>query len=135
MTAQPLLVPRPIGRLRVLAGRRPSRPVLSPWMLFSVVVVVAMLGIVLARTSLDAGAYELAGLDNQITLAQETNTKLRLDIATLESPERIGPLAVEMGLTYPTERITVFVDGSAGPKDAADPRWAEIDRYALVATP
>lgn len=121
--------------MKVLSGRRQRRPVFSPWMVFSAVVVVAMLGLVLSRTSLDAGAFELAELERRIATAQADNTRLRLEIATLESPERIGPLAIEMGLIYPVERITVFVDGSSAPDGDPDPRWAGIERYALVQQP
>ncbi|MDH3517391.1 MAG: hypothetical protein OEM66_00530 [Acidimicrobiia bacterium] len=135
MTARPAVAPGQAARLRVLAGKRIRRPVLSPWMVFSAVVVVAILGLVIARTSLDSGAYDLARLERDIAIAQAHNTRLRLEIATLESPERIGPKALEMGLTYPSERITVFVDGSSGPDGVPDPRWAGIERYALVQTP
>ncbi len=135
MTARPAVAPGNAAKLRVLSGKRIRRPVVSPWMVFSLVVVVAMLGLVMARTSLDAGAFELAQLEREIAVAQADNTRLRLEIATLESPERVGPLAIEMGMTYPSDRITVFVDGSAGADGVPDPRWAGIERYALVQTP
>jgi cell division protein FtsL len=70
-----------------------------------------MFGLVVARTSLDAGAFELADLNQQIAAEQDRQQLLELEVARLESPTRIAPLADEMGLVYPDDRRTLFVDG------------------------
>lgn len=133
MTARPLRIPRPAGGLRVVQGRTIRKPVVAPWMAFTLVVVVAFVGLAIARTAMDQGAFELAELDRRIAVEETRNQHLRLDVSRLESPARIGPLAEEMGLVYPEDRVLVVVRGVAGPGPDEDPRWAAIDRYAAAA--
>ena len=97
-------------RLRVVQGRL-RRPAVAPWLGFAVVFVVAMLGLALARTALDRGAFELSELTRRLTVAETDNQRLRLEVARLESPARIGPLAEGMGLVYPSGRTLLLVDG------------------------
>ena len=53
--------------LRVVKGRKfNGRPRLTPWLAFTLVVVVALFGIVVTQTSLDRGAFELAELNRSI---------------------------------------------------------------------
>ncbi|MFP5331856.1 MAG: hypothetical protein ACLGHX_05820, partial [Acidimicrobiia bacterium] len=66
--------------------------------------------------------------------ARTENTQLRLEVARLESPTRVAPLAEQMGMVFPTERDTVVVERIADPDQPADPRWASIGRYAAAAT-
>jgi hypothetical protein len=103
---------RPAG-LRVIGGRRSVRPQVAPFALFGIVVVASMLGIVMARTSLDAGAFQLTELNGRITAETERQALLTLEIAQLESPTRIGPLAEEMGLIHPETRTVLLIDGIA----------------------
>ncbi|MGF1664660.1 MAG: hypothetical protein ACFCVC_00145 [Acidimicrobiia bacterium] len=110
---------RPAG-LRVIGGRRSVRPQVAPFALFGVVVIASMLGIVMARTSLDAGAFQLTELNGQIAAETERQALLTLEIAQLESPTRIGPLAQEMGLVHPETRTVLLVDGIADELDPAD---------------
>ncbi len=132
MTARPLRSPALRPPLRVLSGRRPRLPSVAPWMVFTLVVVVAFVGLVLARTALDRGAFELADLDTRIAQAETENTQLRLEIARLENPARIAPLAEEMGFVYPDRRSPLLVAGVVVDHRGADPRWAEIDRLAAA---
>lgn len=133
-TARPLSQTRNPGRsLSVITGTRAGRPVIAPWVVFSLVVVLALFGLVLSRTTLDEGAYELAELTQEIAEAQTQNQRLRLEVARLESPARIAPAAAELGLVYPTERLLMTVPGVVAQSSDSDPRWATLDRYASEA--
>ena len=135
MTARPLRQARAGGRgLRVIQGAQSRHPVITPWIAFVLVVVVALCGIVLTRTTLDKGAFELAELDQQLATAQVRNQHLRLEIARLESPGRVAPSAELLGMVYPDERTLMTVDGVVVVANDPDPRWAGLDRYAAAAS-
>ncbi len=118
--------------LRVLTGRRQRRQPLGPWVIFSAVAVVAFLGMVLTRTSLDRIAIELTVAESQLAEAKSLNQRLRLEIARLESPARIAPAAQALGMVYPQSSNRLVVEGVIG-DTVADPRWAEINRFAAQA--
>lgn len=86
------------------------RPALAPWMIMAIVGIAAFLGLVFARTSLDNSAFELAELSEAIEQETALNRELRLEIARLENPARIAPLAVEMGLVIPEQTYQLLVD-------------------------
>lgn len=130
---------RPIGRqsaaaahgLRVIMGKRHAgRAHLTPWLAFTLVVVVALTGVVLTQTALDRGAFDLGDLDREIAVAQTLNQQLRLEVARLESPGRVGPIADGMGLVYPDDRQTVFVNGVVDQVVEGDQRWSSIAEFA-----
>lgn len=102
--------PAPKEGLRVLRGRRLHRPTLAPWMVMVLIGVVAFLGLGFARTSLDKSAFELDRLNRAITEQAAMNEQLRLEIARLENPARVAPLAEEMGLVFPGETRQLLVD-------------------------
>lgn len=77
--------------------------------------VVAFLGLGFARTSLDHSAFELSELNEQIDAQLALNQKLRLEIARLENPARIAPLAQEMGMVIPTDTNQLLVDLDTAP--------------------
>jgi cell division protein FtsL len=78
--------------------------------------VVAFLGLGFARTSLDRSAFELDRLDRAISEQEALNEQLRLEIARMENPARIAPLAEEMGLVIPKNTQQLLVDlGDGGP--------------------
>lgn len=131
MTAQPLRHPRTRPGLRVVAGKKAARPAMGPWVVFSMVAIVAFLGMVATRTSLDRSAIELAGIEAEIDEARDTNQLLRLEIGRLESPARVAPLAREMGMIYPDHSQRLLVAGVIR-GDSSDPRWAEIGRMAAT---
>ncbi len=122
MTARPLPRPATEETLRVLKGRRRSRPVLAPWMIVVVIAVAGFLGLGFARTSLDKSAFELAELDRAIAEQTALNQRFRLDIARLESPARIAPLAEELGFVLPAETNRILVD-----LEPTGPALAEAD--------
>ena len=110
MIARPQPAPAPQQRLRVLRGRKLRKPTIAPWMIMVIVGIVAFLGLVFARTSLDNAAFELAELNRAIVEQTELNRDLRIEIARLENPARIAPMAEEMGLVIPAETHQLLVD-------------------------
>jgi predicted lysophospholipase L1 biosynthesis ABC-type transport system permease subunit len=116
MTARPLRRVVEADPLRVLKGRRLNRPSLAPWMIMALIGVVAFLGLGFARTSLDRSAFELSELTTSIDEATAVNQGLSLEIARLENPARIAPLAEDLGLVIPSNTNQLLVDLSpAGP--------------------
>ena len=98
-------------RLRVLKGKKRMRkPSMAPWMIMVVIAVVAFLGLGFARTSLDKSAFDLAELNQSINEQVALNQELRLEVARLENPARIAPLADELGLVLPVETNQLLVD-------------------------
>lgn len=104
--------PRPRSRegIRVLRGKQARRPVLGPWMIVALIAVGGFLGLGFAQTSLDRAAFELAELEKAIDQAEAQNLELKLEIARLENPARIAPLAEEMGLVLPETTNQLLVD-------------------------
>jgi cell division protein FtsL len=123
MSAQPLPRRRADDRLRVLKGRRIRKPSIAPWMIMVLIAVVAFLGLGFARTSLDRSAFELAELNQAIDEQSALNEQLRLDVARLENPARIAPLADELGLVIPSDTNRLLVN-----LDVPSPVVAETDR-------
>jgi cell division protein FtsL len=113
--------PSPEG-FRLLRGRRLRRPSIAPWMIMVVIAIVAFLGLVFARTSLDKSAFDLAELDQAIDEQTALNEQLRLEVARLENPARIAPLADDLGLVIPSETNQLLVD-----LDVPSPMVAEVD--------
>jgi cell division protein FtsL len=72
--------------------------------------VAAFLGLGFARTSLDRSAFELDRLDRAIVEQEAMNEQLRLEIARMENPARIAPLAEELGLVIPENTRQLLVD-------------------------
>lgn len=114
--------------LSVVSSRKP-RPRLLSWVVFSLLAIMAFLGMVLVRTSLDNTAIELARIEGGLTDARSLNQRLRLEIARLESPARIAPLAQELGMVYPQQSQQLIVEGVVD-RTMADPRWADMNRFA-----
>jgi cell division protein FtsL len=111
MSARPQRLAHPEGGgLRVLRGRKIRKPAIAPWMIMALVGITAFLGLVFARTSLDNAAFELAELNAMISEQTELNRDLNIEIANLENPARIAPLAEEMGLIIPDETHQILVD-------------------------
>ena len=131
MTARALRTPRPTHGLRVVTGNRKKRQPMAPWVLFSLVAVLAFLGMILTRTSLDRVAIELSAVEAQLAEAKGLNQRLRLHIAQLESPARVAPAAQELGRVYPLSSNRLVVEGVIR-ETVADPRWAEMNRFAAA---
>ena len=110
MTARPLRRTASEENLRVLEGRRRRRPVVAPWMIVAVIALASFLGMGFARTSLDKSAFDLAELNRAIAEQTAHNQQLNLEIARLENPANIAPLAEELGLVVPSETKQILVD-------------------------
>ncbi|HEX6301843.1 MAG TPA: hypothetical protein VF148_15395 [Acidimicrobiia bacterium] len=123
MTVQPAGRPAGNESLRVVKGRRLRRPSLAPWMIMVIIAVVAFLGLGFARISLDRSAFELAELNKAIDEQAALNEQLRLEVARLENPARIAPLADEMGLVIPGDTNPLLVN-----LDVPSPVVAETER-------
>lgn len=135
MTARPLRAPKVQPRLRLVRGRRPKTVIrVSPWLLFSLIVVISMFSMVIVRTTLDRGAVELAALTRQIEAERANVEELELTMAGLSNATRIGPLAEEMGMVYPDDRMVLVVDGVV-PNDLVVEVPTENQRLALEAQP
>jgi cell division protein FtsL len=96
---------------------------MAPWMIMVLIAIVAFLGLVFARTSLDKSAFDLAELNKSIDEQVALNEQLRLEVARLENPARIAPLADELGLVVPTETQQLLVN-----LDAPSQLVAGLDR-------
>lgn len=101
------------GGLRVLRGKRVRRPSIAPWTIMVLIAIVAFLGLGFARTSLDKSAFDLSTLNGAIEEQLALNEQLRLEVARLENPARIAPLADELGLVLPAETNQLLVDLNA----------------------
>jgi hypothetical protein len=123
VTVQPVARPTGSEGLRVVKGKKLRRPSLAPWMIMVIIAVVAFLGLGFARISLDRSAFELAELNKAIDEQAAINEQLRLDIARLENPARIAPLADEMGLVIPSDTSPLLVN-----LDVPSPVVAETER-------
>ncbi len=110
MSVAPLPVTTGEQGFRVIRGRRLRRPTVAPWSIVVVIAILAFLGLGLARTSLDRSAFELAELDKAIRAQSAANLELALEVARLESPARIAPLAEELGLVIPDATNPLLVD-------------------------
>lgn len=110
MSVRPLPEAAGQERLRVLQGRRLRKPTVAPWMIMALIGVIAFLGLGFARTSLDRTAFELAELNKSIDEQLAVNRALELEIARLENPARIAPLAKELGLVVPDGTNQLLVD-------------------------
>lgn len=110
MTARPARGLEGSDRLRVLKGRKIRRPTVAPWMIMALIGVVAFLGLGFARTSLDRSAFELAELSRAIAEQTAINRQLNLEIARLENPAHIAPLAEELGLVIPASTNSILVE-------------------------
>jgi anti-sigma factor RsiW len=108
--------------LRVLRGKRLRKPSIAPWMIMVIIAVVAFLGLGFARTSLDRSAFDLAELNKAIDEQLALNEQLRLEVARLENPARIAPLADDLGLVIPPETNQLLVN-----LDVPSPVVAETD--------
>jgi cell division protein FtsL len=79
-------------------------------MIMVLIAVIAFLGLGFARTSLDRSAFDLAELNKAIDTQLALNEQLRLEVARLENPARIAPLADEMGMVIPSDTNQLLVN-------------------------
>lgn len=135
MTARTLRAPLRDSSLRVIAGRRRRRPATAPWIVVSLIAVATFLALVASRTALDRAAFDLAALDTAIAEQATINQRLRIEIAELENPARIAPMAEELGLVIPTERRQLLVEGVERHDGIVDPDYTTMASTAEAKGP
>lgn len=95
--------------LRVIPGRSRNPARISIRQLGWLVLAVAMFfTLIYSRIFLDSAAFELTSLEGQISEQESRFDELRLEVAQLESPERIYAEAQAMGMVLPEEGRTVY---------------------------
>jgi cell division protein FtsL len=114
------------AELRLPAVAVENRPRVRSWIVFLLAVVVAFFGLIFSRISLDRSAFVLEELERDIAEQEAHLGDLRLEIARLQSPERISALAEEMGLVYPAQRISLQKPALEEPELSFEYRWAQL---------
>lgn len=125
--SQPLAVPlSPRRGFHVVIGPRSRRRRLGGvlGMVFTVAAVFFLM--VSSRVALDRSAFVLEDVARQIEAEEARYWDLRLQVAELQSPERIAGLAEEMGMVYPIEIRRVEVPGLGTPGPDVEQRWSDL---------
>lgn len=118
MTAGALSRPRRTG---VRRARRTT--VLRPLVVFTIAVVIAFFAMIYSRISLDRTAFDLHQIEQEIATQERVHWDLRLELARLQDPQRINAAAADLGLVYPTQRITVEASGVVTETVEGVERW------------
>ncbi len=117
MTARALQKETP-ARIRLISSGPTGRPRVAAWVVYTLVVALVFFGLIYSQTELDASAFELQELDEQISDAQLLHSELSLEVARLSSPARIVPAANDLGMVLPTEMRTISAPGVVARADA-----------------
>ena len=133
MTARPVPVQRS-RRLRVIRGGQYMRPTLGTWLVFTGVAITLFFALILSRVALDKPALELSDLRTHIEAEQARYQQLRLEVAELQSPDRIMSRADELGLVYPSSLQILIADGVGDGTPAEGDRFADV-KSILTAAP
>jgi cell division protein FtsL len=107
---------------------------MQPWIIFALAVIVAFFGLIYSRISLDQSAFVLEDLEQQIAAEEARHWDLRVEVARLQSPERITRVASEMGMIYPAELAALEVEGVDASELDPEYRWAQL-KALLTAQP
>ncbi|MDH5615465.1 MAG: hypothetical protein OEY62_02880 [Acidimicrobiia bacterium] len=134
MTARLAPAPRQRPQIRVVPGRGRQHLRMAPWLLFTALVIFVFFALIYSRTTLSDSAFRLDEVESQIAEEEVAYQQLRLEVARLQSPERVVPLAKGTGLVLPHEVRTVEAAGVAGFEGGAEARWAEV-KSILTASP
>jgi hypothetical protein len=94
---------------------------------FFALVLIAFFGLIYSRLSLDASAFELDELHEEIAVEEERQSLLQLELARLQDPLRVSFEAVRIGLVYPTERTDLSVDPVDERLTNVDARWTQAE--------
>lgn len=99
------------AQVEVAVRRRRARRLLAA---AGVVVVLAVLALAGVNAVLVSNQVRLDALDEQVIEAQARHQALRLEVATLEAPERVVAVATEHLGMVPPESVTYVQPASAG---------------------
>ncbi|GBE24507.1 cell division protein FtsL [bacterium BMS3Bbin02] len=129
MTARPAPRSFPVPGAETAVGlghmRKTVRDV-QPFVIFSLLVVIAFFASISSRVSLDTKAFELEELESSINAEQARYFDLQLELARLQAPDQILDRALAMGMVYPTDRTIVEVQLSSDLVEGDEYRWAEL---------
>lgn len=114
------------GLSLVVDAKRRRQPRLRAWMVFSILVVGAFLLLIYSRIALDGSAFVIDELESQIADEETRYWELRLQVAELQSPERVIRAAEGLGLVYPDARVPLEASGVEAPGSDIEQRWAEL---------
>ncbi|MGZ8753926.1 MAG: hypothetical protein ACXW15_01935 [Acidimicrobiia bacterium] len=120
--------------IRVVPGRAVQPLRMAPWLLFTALVIFVFFALIYSRTILSDSAFRLEEVESQIAQEEAVYQQLRLEVARLQSPGRIVPLAEQIGLVLPNQVRTVEAAGVTGSEGGAEARWVEV-KSILTASP
>lgn len=114
MTAQAIDLTDGVSQRETVAVSLPAGPRIFPLMLFVVGAVALFFTMIYLRITLDQAAFELDLIATEISVQESLQRDLRYDLAGLQDPMRIVLEAERIGLTYPTERVTIVLTRTIG---------------------
>lgn len=97
------------------------------WTVFFALVLIAFFGLIYSRLSLDASAFELDELDEQIAVEEARQSELQVELARLQDPKRVAIEAERRGLIYPTARTGLSVQPVDERLIDVDARWVQAE--------
>lgn len=126
-------VPSPSRRLRVVeapSARAGASPALRRGTFVGIVVFVALLALAASHALLVQGQIELDALELQVAEQQESYHRARLEVATLEAPERIVEEArARLGMVRPADVVYLTpaeATDDDGVPELVDDTWLAI---------
>ncbi|GMQ84480.1 MAG: hypothetical protein BMS9Abin07_0044 [Acidimicrobiia bacterium] len=105
------------------ARRARDRTRIRPLVVFTLVVVLAFFALIYSRISLDRTAFDLQQIGQELAAEERIHWDLRLELARMNSPQRITEAAAGLGLVYPEQRITIEAPGVPSDATYAAKRW------------
>ena len=103
----PARIPR--SGLRVIPGRSRNPARIGVRQLGMLVLAIAMFfALIYSRIFLDRAAFEIENLEGLISVQETRFDELRLEVAQLESPQRIFAEAERIGMVLPDEGRTIY---------------------------
>jgi len=100
-----------LGALPKINGFALRRPRLLPMLGFIALLSVLSLFFVWCRVQATSLDYEISSLESAVRKARQETVELRLEVATLGTPQRLEQVAVrDLGLRFPVPQQVVTVD-------------------------
>ena len=124
--SQPLALPLPSRGFHVVIGPRARRRRTGGWIGLSFTLAAVFFAMISLRVALDRNAFVLDDIRGQIVVEESRYWELRLQVAELQSPERIAGLAEELGMVYPSQIATIEVPGLGDPDPGNERRWVDL---------
>jgi len=135
MTAIPASVADETRKLRVVAGARLGRVRVIPAVIMTLALILAFFAVIFSHARLTESSFQIEELRQSIDIEQARFEELRLEVARLSSPARIGPEAERLGMILPDPAtlrpITALILSDAEQDDAA--HWASVKSIVTAA--